>query len=376
MQINRCILILGPTAPSIGGITTAVNALMTSRLASEFDMRLLANSNHREMNRKGIIDLHNIASSLMILGRLLKAIYFFRPSIVQVETAGGIGFLKQSMYIFAARMMRCKVIVSLHCANEGEPLMEFADGNWIARFYCERVLQMCSIVKLLSPLWKGEFAIRWGLDCERVIGLRNCLDDSFPWGKALTHSRISDKLRVICVGSVGKRKGSFLLIAAIERLNASGIPASLVLVGPEEISGWMAHLADAALKAGVQGEVTLRGGISRERALLELCEADVFALPSYAEGMPYSIIEAMAIGLPVVASDVGAIRDLIANEDTGLLVEAGSVDQLTNALARLARDMEFRRKLALRGNLFVSNEFSARHLEVVLRPVYEGLIGA
>ena len=372
--MNRRILILGPTAPSIGGITTAVNALLSSNLSKEFEMRLLANSNHRPVNKKGLLDAHNIASAFKIFIRLVWEIYSFRPKVVQVETAGRTGFLKQSVYILFAKLVRRKVIVSLHCANDGEPLMEFDTNSWALRSYCGWVLRMCHTVKLLSPRWRVDFSSRWGLDLERVIGVRNCLDTMYPWAAALSSSPQVDRFTIVCVGSVGERKGSFLLIEAVKRLRDAGLSVSLVLIGPEEQEGSMAALSDAACQYGVQDSVHLLGGQSREFALKELSKADVFALPSYAEGMPYSIIEALAIGCPVIASVVGAVKDLIKDGETGLLIQPGSAVQLADALSRLINDVSLRQKLALQGNQFARKEFGIHNLENAFRPVYERLI--
>lgn len=372
--MNRKILILGPTPPSIGGITTAVNALMTSGLCKEYDLRLMANTNHRPMNKKGVIDAHNIRSFIAILGRLVWTIYSFQPRVVQVETAGGIGFLKQSSYIIAAKLMRRKVIVSLHCANAGEPLVEFDSKGFVARWYCGWILRMSNSVKLLSPQWKEDFAVRWGLDLENVMGVRNCLDAIFPWGSALSRLTRTDKFTIISVGSVGERKGTFLLVEAIKRLCDAKIPVSLILIGPEEREGSMAALIDATRMYGVQDLVHFLGGQPREKIFEELVKADVFALPSYAEGMPYSIIEALAIGCPVVASDVGAVKDIIANRETGLLIEAGSVDELADAFFLLANDILLRNRIALQGNKFARDMFGIHNLECAFRSVYESLI--
>jgi glycosyltransferase involved in cell wall biosynthesis len=347
---------------------------MASSMSKEFDMRLMANSNHRSMNKKGVVDAHNILSFFAILGRLVWTIFSFRPRVVQVETAGGIGFLKQSVYVIAAKLMLRKVIVSLHCANAGEPLIEFDSSSLVAKWYCGWILRMCSAVKLLSPQWIEEFSVRWGLDSENVMGVRNCLDTMFPWGSALSCSSRTDGFTVVSVGSVGERKGSFLLIEAVKRLCDANIPVSLLLIGPEEKEGSMAALFDVARICGVQDVVHFMGGQSREKIFEELVRADVFALPSYAEGMPYSIIEALAIGCPVIASDVGAVKDIIVHKVTGLLINAGSVDELAGALTLLAKDNILREKLALQGNKFSCDMFGINNLEGAFRSVYEKLI--
>jgi glycosyltransferase involved in cell wall biosynthesis len=367
------VLLLGPTHPSIGGITTAVNMLMCSELARKYDIRVTANSNKRPMNKKGKIDIYNTASAFLILVRVIYEIYIFRPKVVQVETSGGIGFLKQSIYIIAAWILRCKVITSLHCANEDEPLIEFTKNGKLSRWYCGWVLQRSNKIKLLSSKWSTSFAVRWGLSNDKVFGLKNCIDTSFPWGKSLSVQHQSDAISVVSVGSVGERKGSFLLIEAIRQLRADGISISLILVGPEERAGNLAALKNSAINGSVENYVKFMGGQPREKTIEILTKADVFALPSYAEGMPYSIIEALAVGCPVIASDVGAVRDVIVNEETGLLIEAGNIDQLVNALHKMVNDKMFRKNLAVRGNMFARKEFGIHNLENVLGAIYDEL---
>jgi len=370
---KKRVLLLGPTSPSIGGIATAVNILMRSKLAQEFDIKLNANSNHRPMNKKGIVDIQNLVSSALILSRLVYDIYVFRPKIVQVEAAGGISFLKQSLYVIVARIFRCKVIVSLHCANEDEPLIEFAKNGKLSEMYCGWVLRQCKKIKLLSSKWSNSFADRWGLSDDKVFGLKNCLDITFPWGASLSALHDSNVFSVVSVGSVGKRKGSFLLLEAIKKIREEGIDATLLLVGPEEREGGMADLEKVAFDGGIARNVQFLGGQSREHTLEILIKGDVFALPSYAEGLPYSIIEALAVGCPVIATDVGAVRDIIRNEETGLLIDAGNIDQLVDALRRMANDIVFRKKLAAQGCLFARNEFGIENLENVLSNVYNDL---
>ena len=98
----------------------------------------------------------------------------------------------------------------------------------------------------------------------------------------------------------------------------------------------------AALAAGLGNAVTFAGWVRGEEKLALLQEAALLALPSYAEGVPIAVLEAMAAGLPVVTTPVGGIPDLIADGRNGLLVQPGDVPALASAINRLLDDPALR----------------------------------
>ena len=104
----------------------------------------------------------------------------------------------------------------------------------------------------------------------------------------------------------------------------------------------------------------------------QLAASDVFALWSNSEGMPMSVVEAMAVGLPIVASAVGGIPELVEDDVTGLLLAAGDEAALSTALNRLLKDPELRRRLGAAGReraveRFDIPRFHAAHLELYRR---------
>jgi glycosyltransferase involved in cell wall biosynthesis len=97
---------------------------------------------------------------------------------------------------------------------------------------------------------------------------------------------------------------------------------------------------------GIRSDIEYLGWVSGQAKEQELRRADIFILPSYVEGMPVSVLEAMAWGAAVVCTPVGGVPDMMEAERHGLWVDAGRPDQITKALDRLAADLSLRRRLA------------------------------
>ncbi len=176
---------------------------------------------------------------------------------------------------------------------------------------------------------------------------------------------------VIFVGQVGHRKGADLLLRAWAEVTQRLESVRLVLVGPigedlplpqdaVPVEHWLSQ-ARQVIILGQRGDVQdcLRA-------------SDVFALPSRMEGLPNALIEAMATGLACVASDIGGNVDLITNEVDGLLVAAGSVEQLVGALMRLLQSDGQRQQYGENARKTVQDRFALsdtadRYLELYRR---------
>jgi glycosyltransferase involved in cell wall biosynthesis len=144
--------------------------------------------------------------------------------------------------------------------------------------------------------------------------------------------------RVVCVGRLSQEKGQLLLLEALSRLKRKGIELELVLAGDGEMR---AELESAIRQHGLQGRVRITGWISSEQVRKEILAARALVLPSFAEGLPVVIMEAMALRRPVLATYVGGIPELLRHGSEGWLFPAGDVDALAAALeALLAAPLE------------------------------------
>jgi colanic acid/amylovoran biosynthesis glycosyltransferase len=191
------------------------------------------------------------------------------------------------------------------------------------------------VMRLLPPSgWEKTGVVRMAVDADRFR------PDDHP--QPLTSGEPIRPLRVLTVGRLVAEKGAPVLIDAVARLRASGVAVRLAVVGAGPLADELAARADAF---GLAADVHLLGPVGQERLPELYRDADVFCLPSFAEGLPVVLMEAMASGLPVVTTAIAGIPELVADRRTGLVVAPGRADLVADAIAELAADPGLRRRL-------------------------------
>lgn len=170
-------------------------------------------------------------------------------------------------------------------------------------------------------------------------------------------------LRIVCVASFEEVKGHRYLVEACRRLRDRGVDYECELVG----EGPLRERTESRIRAyGLGGRVQVVGAVAPAEVARRLRRSDAAVLPSVRtdrgkrEGIPVALMEAMASGLPVVASELSGIPELVEHQETGLLVPPGDPEALAGALARLAADGELCRRLGRAGRRKVRREFDLR----------------
>ena len=171
------------------------------------------------------------------------------------------------------------------------------------------------------------------------------------------HEERTGELLVLCVGRLDPVKGQAILVEAFAALLAEGRRCRLVIVGGGPAEDALRGRVD---ELAVGERVDFTGPLGQDRIVDLYADADVFCLPSFAEGLPVVLMEALASELPVVTTSIAGIPELVEDGVNGLLVPPGRVDRLTDALRTLADDAGLRREMGRRGRVKVMGSFDAR----------------
>ena len=204
---------------------------------------------------------------------------------------------------------------------------EFEDAGGLS--LAEKI-KRCAFVVAISSFGRGQLTQHCTADQTHEIHIVRCgIDDAYFEAGA---SPVPDNRRLLCVGRLCVRKGQLQLVEAVHRLRESGVSAELVLAGDGEIRP---ELERRISEYGLQSNVRITGWIGDAEIRKELIAARAFVLPSFAEGLPVVIMEALALGRPVVSTYVAGIPELVTDAVNGWLVPAGDVEALAAALKRV-----------------------------------------
>jgi glycosyltransferase involved in cell wall biosynthesis len=208
--------------------------------------------------------------------------------------------------------------------------------------------------------WADIHVVRCGLDPD-AFGTND--------GRGCPRPTNSRQPHIVCVGRLTHVKGQALLVEALAQLRAEGVQARLTLVGagPKR-----ADLESLVERLGLREHVVFAGAVGQDRIQSIYRSADVFCLPSLAEGLPVVFMEAMALEVPVVASRIMGVPELVEDGRTGLLVTPARIDQLVDALGRLVEDQALRERLISEGRKKVLSEFDVNASAAKLREIFAG----
>jgi glycosyltransferase involved in cell wall biosynthesis len=290
----------------------------------------------------------------------LRASYMmlrFRP-LVHVHLSSRASFWRKSLFFFVARATGRPYIVHMH----GSEFIKFLDDE-CGRFGKAAVRSVFAHASLLIALSQ-----QWRQNLQRISPTSSIevLPNAVPVPPGRSAPRESAELRVLFLGRLGDRKGTFDLVRAFASTAASFANARLICAG----DGAVTETQALAGELGVAGVVSCPGWLDPQAAGVQLSQASVFALPSYAEGLPMALLEAMARGLAVITTPVGGIPDVVGHMQNGMLVQPGDGGALSTALADLLRNESLRRRLGSAARDTIVQRFSIRAATQRLESIY------
>jgi glycosyltransferase involved in cell wall biosynthesis len=364
-------LMVGPIPPPSGGIASTMEDIVHSELSKEYDFDLFSRPFTFPPDVTGRFGKNLIRAKkyLRFLMKCLRGRYLF----MHIHSPGH-RFMPNAVYMLLARLAGIKVLLHLH-GNEWDPF--YVQVSRRKRFLTKRGLFLASRIVVIRQVWADGIA-ELGYPHE-VSLLRNMIpavSAGDPKLLAATRSRLNigpDDFVVLLVGAgaVGSPKGIFDILEAAPKIAALEDSVRFVVAGGEEEPGQMEEVLGIIEREKLGKWMRILGDIEREEVnlLMEICS--VYLLPSYIEGMPISLMEAMRSDAAIVATPVGAIPEMIENGISGLIINVGAPDEIVDSVVRLKRDDVLRQKLVEGGRRVFRERFEISQGIAKLRAIYK-----
>jgi glycosyltransferase involved in cell wall biosynthesis len=323
------ILVLGPDRRAMSGVSTHVNLLLESRLVEDYDLV------HFQVGSEGR-DEGRLARWLRLAlspFALFFAILFRHAVVVHINTSlNPRAYWRDLAYLFVSKLAFARVVYQVH---GGELPRTFFAGRRFLTAFLNRTLRIPDVVVVLAKCERR--AYREFIPRQNVVIIPNGIDcrpfDVVPVVRCFP----GKPLRLLYIGRVAREKGLYEALQGMRIADELGVDSRLIVAGggPE-----LDRLRRYATAIGLDSRVVFSGPVFGQDKVKLLEGCDAFLLPSYAEGLPYALLESMAAGVPVIATPVGAIPDVLSDGTHGILVPPRDGKAIAEALAKLAADRE------------------------------------
>jgi glycosyltransferase involved in cell wall biosynthesis len=311
------VLLVGAAYP--GGISAYMRALSCSALAESFEFKLLETS----PNITDVGVCKKIICFLRAIIRFAVEISTNRPVIVHAHMSMRGSFWRKALLFSMARLAHVKFILHLH----GSEFRSYVDSSSPAtRKAISWVICGADTVVVLSESWLHYVSNKFPRANCKVV--RNFSPVEYTFSAVPAEE---GRQSVVMLGRVGRRKGIYTLIDAVRVLRDSDVSLMVYVGGDGDIS----EAVEYASASGVGGYFKFLGWIGPEEKADLLRHASMLVLPSFDEGLPLCLLEAMWAGVPIVSTNVGGIPDLITTNLHGVLVNPGKSSELASAMQKI-----------------------------------------
>ena len=378
-ETKKKILMVGPLPPTVGGITTFITGILESELNRKYKFITFGTErptfgivrdvgDYTLLFRVGLPCLvKSIISTISHLLMFPFVLIMKSPNLVHIHTSTYWSFWENAVYILVSNLFFKKTIIHIH----GGAFNKFyKDSNYLVKFLMEKILNLPDRVIALSPKWKKFFTDL--LPQNKIVVLGNFVNFSRYAQFKRKVDPPKDIIKVLFIGGAqAKTKGIYDILKAISTIVRQHENICFVFVGCANIS----KLDIISKREEIISHVKILDYVHGDKKIEVFTNSDIFILPSYSEGFPIAMLEAMAAGLPIIATSVGAIPEVIEDGKNGFLIKTGDYHALAEKILILAKDKKLRQKMGKNNIEKIRKQYGEEVVIKKLNNVYEKLLG-
>ena len=301
-------------------------------------------------------EINPILDTLSII-RLVFLINQIKPDVIHAHSAKG-GVIAR----VASMFFKIKVLYTPHAFSYLSTDNKFKKFLYVT---IEKLLRTKNTIILATSNSEKSQAIQTvGYEKKKVFALKNAIDKRSIGEDKDLEKTLKSKRYICTVGRPSFQKNLEMLIRAFEIVSKNNNKVHLFIIGAGEYSPRKVKIVNMINKKNLSTRVTILPWVSRKKVQTYIKNAMLYVSSSRYEGMPFSVIESMALSIPSVLTNTDGNRDLVIDKKSGYLVEIGDYVEMANNIINLLNKSELRKKLAFEANkLFIQNHLLPNYLQ-------------
>lgn len=372
-KINKPrVLLVGPIYPKGGGVGMVNKILSESLMNGDFEIDILDTGRGQAgQGKEATLAFINLYYFIIQSFKLLRKLLLNRPKIIHQSVTWGIAFWKESFFILLARSLGVKVVAHIH----GSKLdVQFRESDWGHKCLMKIAFSIPNLIIVLSEYWQKLIIEEISSTINTVI-----IPNSIEWSivEAMDRNPLISEEKgclVLFLGWLSMRKGILDALHAAELIYQQVPGIRFVFAGPIEPGPQIEIVKLACEKASLTGCIYFPGIVSGEEKVDLFSKASIFILPSYHENLPVAILEAMAMGLPVVATSVAGVPELIQDGCNGYLIQPGNYLALAERIIHLAINPKLRQSMGEANKDKIRKYYHPKVFALKIEQLYKDLL--
>lgn len=349
--MKKKVLVIGPSMEKAkGGMTTVIKEMYESDiLVKDYEINIHASYRDGTLFYRLFYSIYAFIKFLLI---------YKKYDIFHIHMASYGSTFRKGIYLKV--LEKKKILLHIHGA---EYLKFYNNSSIIKKKIIYSIWKKANVIVVLSAKWKEEFDIIF--KNLNIVIINNGINiNNLKVGMS---DIVKTKDNFLLLGRLGKRKGVYDVLTAIEQLNKEYPFIKVYLAGDGEIEKVKKIIEEKKLSLNIE----VLGWINQKKKNEILKKVSTILLPAYNEGLPMSILEGMAIGKMIITSRVGAIPEVVIEGENGILISAGNIKQLKEAIERVINNEDnFLRKYSKNNIKKIRENFSVEVMHHNILDIY------
>lgn len=351
---------------SVGGQMFACKSIINSNLNSFIDWILL------DTTGVSVPPPSLYLRGLSAILRLIKFIYLivkFRPKFTLIFTASGASFIEKGLMVLISKTFFVKCIL----APRAGALKNHAEKNYLFFLFLKIVIKSTNYVICQGRFMQTFLAKIIPNKTNKLLIINNWINSSLyqiNWDRAIfINANLNNKvITILYMGWVQADKGIFDLYNALLVPSIKSMKIKILILGNGPALNKLKEMVKK--ENNINHSFEFPGWVYGDQKIQYIHKSDIFILPSYSEGMPNSLMEAMASGLPSIATNVGAVSDLIIDNITGLLVRPNNPIEISKSILKYINNPDFARAISFSAVKHIKENHSLSRAEHTFKNIF------